>query len=269
MSFKWQMKCLGERLKDKFFKGRSIHFEFNQYVSFNIDSRTLESFENFSNKDSDAKHEINNFITLTKDKTCLLDIGAHHGVFSLVFTSHCSNSRYTKRAYAFDPSPRVFDFLAFNAKVNPDCNIKAYQVVVGDNNEPVTMKFESVNQLSAIGGKENVKKHHQIVVESITIDQLIDKHKMMPDVIKIDTEGFEYQVLRGGTNYFKNNNPLIFLEIHPPKLLNHRLSLSKLEELLSDLGYNDIRDLDGKSIIGLEKTFDYKVMAYRTVVRKK
>ena len=268
MSFKWQMKCLGERLKDKFLKGKSIHFKFNEYVSFNIDSRTLESFETFSNKSPEAKHEIDNFIALTKDKTCLLDIGAHHGVFSLVFTSHCSNSRYTKRAYAFDPSPRVFNFLAFNAKVNPDCNIKAYQVVVGDNNEPVTMKFESVNQLSAIGDKESVKKHHQIVVESITIDQFIDKNQIKPDVIKIDTEGFEYQVLGGGRNYLKNYNPLIFLEIHPPKLLNHGLSLSKLEKLLCELGYNDIYDLDGKLIKDLEKTFDYKVMAYRTVVKK-
>ena len=59
---------------------------------------------------------------------------------------------------------------------------------------------------------------------------------------------------------------LVFLETHPPKLLNHGLSLSKLEELLCELGYNDIYDLDGKPIKGLEKTFDYKVMAYRTVV---
>ena len=54
MSFKWQMKCLGERLKDKFLKGNKIPFQFNNYILFYIDSRTLESFEAFSKKGSES-----------------------------------------------------------------------------------------------------------------------------------------------------------------------------------------------------------------------
>ena len=249
-----------ERLKDKILKGKSIPFKLNNEISFNIDSRTRATFESFL-----LNTEINNFISFTKNKVCLLDIGAHHGVFSLVFTTNHPH----KTAFAFDPSPRVFDLLSFNIKINPKNNIKAYQCVVGDNNEPVAMKFESINQLSAVGEKENVKKHKKSVIfETITMDQFISKHNIQPDVIKIDTEGFEYQVLKGGYNYLKTHDPLLFLEIHPPKLLNHRLSVIKIKELLDELGYKNIYDLDGNIIKEPEKFFDYKVPAYRTIVRK-
>lgn len=251
-------------MKDKFLKGKSIPFKFNDQISFNIDSRTLGSFKDFASDNQDSIKEITNFIAQTKDRTCLLDIGAYHGIFSLIFTANAPD----KSAYAFDPSPRVFDFLQFNAKVNPKNKIKACQCVVGDNDKPVIMKFESINQLSAIGGQESVKKHKQLTLQSTTIDQFIKENKIKPDVVKIDTEGFEYQVLKGGENYFKSCHPLLFLEIHPPKLLNHGLDLAKLEKLIYSLGYDSIYDLDGKLIKDLEKIFDYKVRAYRTVVKR-
>ena len=205
MSFLFQLKCLSERFKDTILRGKSVLFRLSDSISFNIDSRSLISFANFLN--SESKREIDNFISLTKNKTCLLDIGAYHGLFSLVFTANCP----WKSAYAFDPSPRVFDFLAFNAKVNPGNNIKVHKCIMGDADASVLMKFESINQLSAIGKNESVKKSKQVrIIEAETIDQFVKKNSVQPDVIKIDTEGFEYQVLRGGGRLYKKLQPVNF-----------------------------------------------------------
>lgn len=263
MSFSFQLKCLGESIKDKLFKGRLVKVVFDKNITLNIDSRTFEAYDSFANGEDSI--EMKNFMSLTQDKKCLMDIGAHYGAFSLVFTA----KGVDRLAFAFDPSPKVFGFLLFNAQANSKNNIKVYQNVIGDNNEPVVMRLESVNQLSAIGTQERVRKSKKkFTVESMTIDQFVTMNKIKPDVIKIDTEGFEYQVLKGGFNYLKNNNPLLFLEIHPPKLRNHGLTVRKLWDLLSDLGYNNIIDLQNKEITNPEQYFDYNVPAYRTVVRK-
>ena len=46
------------------------------------------------------------------------------------------------------------------------------------------------------------------MVEIVTFDSL-DLH---PDVIKIDVEGFEYQVLKGMAATLKNDRPILMLE---------------------------------------------------------
>jgi Methyltransferase FkbM domain len=53
-----------------------------------------------------------------------------------------------------------------------------------------------------------------ITVPAITLDDFLAVGGPSPQLVKIDVEGGEYEVLRGGTNLFQNQRPLIIAEVH-------------------------------------------------------
>lgn len=68
-----------------------------------------------------------------------------------------------------------------------------------------------------------------IDVRRQTLDSFVTG-KTIPHLIKIDVEGHENEVLRGGKNFLKNNKPLIIMESFPPKQ-------EQVIDFLQDFGY--------------------------------
>ncbi|HSI14327.1 MAG TPA: FkbM family methyltransferase, partial [Chthoniobacter sp.] len=50
--------------------------------------------------------------------------------------------------------------------------------------------------------------------------------------IKIDVEGFEWHVLRGAADIIARRKPVLFVEIHPPQLLDRGKSAAEVYSLL-------------------------------------
>jgi FkbM family methyltransferase len=53
-----------------------------------------------------------------------------------------------------------------------------------------------------------------ITVPAVTLDDFVSAGGPVPEMIKIDVEGGEYEVLCGGTNLFASGRPLIIAEVH-------------------------------------------------------
>ena len=51
-------------------------------------------------------------------------------------------------------------------------------------------------------------------VPAVTLDDFIATGGPVPQLVKIDVEGGEYEVLRGGANLFASQRPLIIAEVH-------------------------------------------------------
>jgi FkbM family methyltransferase len=54
-------------------------------------------------------------------------------------------------------------------------------------------------------------------VECITLDKISETLGVIPSLLKIDIEGFEYKVFEGCKRIL-SANPAIFLEVHTPTL---------------------------------------------------
>jgi FkbM family methyltransferase len=75
-------------------------------------------------------------------------------------------------------------------------------------------------------------------VESITLDKYAGEHSP-PDVMKIDVEGFEYEVLHGSLEVFQAKKPKkLFIEVHPDKLESYGHSVTDILSLLDNHGFN-------------------------------
>lgn len=200
--------------------------------------------------------EMNSFIRFSKEKTKLLDIGALFGVFSLTFAGTDSN----KKAYAIEPSPIAYRTLIKNIKINPELNINSSDLAFGSQNGKLEMYYE---WLHLIKMPQKAKVAKKIVVPVLTLDDFTKLKNFTPDIIKIDTEGSEYDVLLGGKKFLKKYKPLIFMETHAKLLKNLNISISKLVSLIYSLGYK-IYDLEGRLIDNPKKLlsviFNYRII---------
>lgn len=74
---------------------------------------------------------------------------------------------------------------------------------------------------------------------------------VLPNIIKIDVEGAEYAVIKGGCNYFKSYHPKIIMEYPAPERGNKMHQ--KAIHLLMEMGY-DLRIINEEG--GLEAIHD-------------
>lgn len=126
-------------------------------------------------------------------KSIVLDIGANIGVTVRIFARHAAH------VHAFEPAPRALRLLVANTKSLQ--NVTVHAVAVSD--KLGTVRFEERQKLdtSSMGTSSD-----GIEVPAVTIDSL----GLVPDVIKIDVEGFEQLVLKGATETLKHGPTIVF-----------------------------------------------------------
>ena len=200
-------------------------------LKLNISPGSRLGFEYFCFRDEDPIKEFDCFLEIAARKERLLDIGALHGIFSLSFTIN----RPGAKALAIDPSPIAFPRLLENIFLNPSCNIKARRHALSDKDQFFDMHFEwehlVVNAISA--GKYS----KSVTIEALTGDEVCAEEKFIPDLIKIDVEGYEWQCLAGLRHTIDKYRPVVLLEVHPAMLLNFGKFPADLVDFFKTYGY--------------------------------
>jgi len=114
------------------------------------------------------------------------------------------------------------------------------QAGVGEKNDSImfTVVPDTVSSSFAFTEEEaKLSGYEQRVVPTYSLNHLIENHvKTIPDIIKIDAEGFEHQILLGGGDAW-GKCELVFLEAHMLGDDDHPSSLISLTKTMSDLGY--------------------------------
>ena len=77
---------------------------------------------------------------------------------------------------------------------------------------------------------------------TISLDEFIEKSNVYPRIIKIDVEGAEYLVLKGGKNFLLKHKPIILLSTHTKELK------IKCINLLRKLDYKNIFPLNAMTL---------------------
>ena len=78
---------------------------------------------------------------------------------------------------------------------------------------------------------------HEARATLTSIDHFVSAGGIVPDVIKIDVDGYEGKVLRGGSRTFENHKPTIALELHQNTKLVFGDTRPGIVAMLTDIGY--------------------------------
>ena len=92
--------------------------------------------------------------------------------------------------------------------------------------------YDKIN-LSSFNDSVNANIISTIPIKTITIDDFVYKYKEFPTVLRMDVEGYEFNIIKGSIKTLKSADRLkIFMEIHP------RILSDKILDLLNILKDN-------------------------------
>jgi FkbM family methyltransferase len=147
-----------------------------------------------------------------------LDIGSNIGVHTVEWSKYMHGWGHV---FSFEAQEWIFYALAGNIAINNCYNAKAFNVAVGESNGEIDIPVPDYFSPGSFGSLELQK-----TISNENIGQSIDYSKTVPvrlvsidslslgriDLIKIDVEGMELDVLRGGKESIEKFRPLLFIE---------------------------------------------------------
>jgi FkbM family methyltransferase len=187
--------------------------------------------------DPDQVGEFDGFISLCQPGMVLFDVGAHFGLFSLAALHYGGADA---KAVAVDPSPAACRMMCIQAKLNGgNPRIAIVQACAGDRIGWKDMVDSGVQSASYFVPPAQDHTSGELTrTRSITIDGLAAKFEIQPTHIKIDVEGSEEAVVRGGRSTLaRTDGPLLFLELHNQIVSNRGGNPGHVLGLLRELGY--------------------------------
>ncbi len=172
----------------------------------------------------------------------IIDIGANIGAHALPLAK---NVLPYGRVVAIEPTDWAFDKLKKNKSLNPDLSdiliLKQAALLSSDKERPASF-YASWKVSSNVGddvhGVHGGTSCEATRAEVLTLDDLVEERGLTHvDIIKLDVDGYEYQVLEGAKKTLADKRPYIVMELCEYVHTETNSTLFKVVELLYAGGY--------------------------------
>ena len=225
------------------------------------------------------KKKILNFFKSLKlqNLDVVFDVGAHEGEMQFFFLKNFN----VKKIISFEASEINFSQLKKNVELNKKrffhSNILIENIALGKESEKKIFKqfietssstFSNINTNSKYFKKKfqllNKKRDNSFFekkqIQLTPLNEYLENKKINKiDILKIDTEGHEFEILKGLKNQIKIID-IIFFEHHYDDMINKSYTFSDIHNLLKKYNFEKIF----KSKMPFRKTFEY---IYRNKVK--
>ena len=196
----------------------------------------------------------------------LFDVGAHHGETIKNFIKYFK----IKEIHSFEASPKNFEILNKNFKDNTDTKIilnnlglsnESKIVLLNQFSESSSSTLSKINKdslyfkrkIEVLGLKKNQNLFENIEVKLQILDEYLMKSNITSiDLLKMDTEGHEYYVLKGSLKSLSKIK-YIYFEHHYDDMLKKGYTFSDIHNFLKNNNFKKIF----KSKMYFRKTFEY------------
>jgi len=245
-NFIWRLHLAGISRKIYFYLNRpssgtilmtidGISADFHVYTPWEL--RAMEPSGDFGHE----KDILELLISYTMPGEVVLDVGSNFGIFTILLAKKVGQSG---KVIAIEPGKEIFSHFLENVKLNNLDNITSFNFALGDKEEEAKLFLGQVAGASSIaytpGGSNGFE-----IVKVKTGDRLIKENNLpIPNIVKIDVEGFEYNVIEGMRNTLGSPEcRMVCCEIHT-QMLPNGINAKKIIDLLKSLGFNKIENYD-------------------------
>lgn len=177
----------------------------------------------------------------------VIDVGGHTGFIStqlaqLLFSKNPS-------IYSFEPVPKTFFKLQESIRMlGLDIYVYPFCCALSDKAGLVQLTYSDWNSMLAqvVFGKSNPRISNELVwANALTLDSVICGIGKQPRLIKIDVEGHELSVLKGGKEVLsKDDRPALQFEFNPTTLRETKVNIDELNKCLSGYEFFFVEDVD-------------------------
>jgi FkbM family methyltransferase len=178
------------------------------------------------------------------------DIGANYGFMSIYVDKHFDGA---VRTFAFEPNPVVLSELRRNLDLNRTRSVEVVETCLSDSvgeSQFFTSADHSWNATLIPAFADAYGQNVPITVKTSTIDDVL-RAVPAPNAIKLDVEGSEHLVIRGGTQFLSRARVPIVAEYNVESIRGAGLTPEQYLEMYSRLGYRFY--LLKKPIVGLHR----------------
>ena len=182
----------------------------------------------------DERYVVTKLLKIIKPGDICWDIGANIGFYTCLLASQVEN---TGAVVAFEPAAHTCDYLHENISLNQFTNVNVVNKGIGDKSEQGNLYY---SEAALTEGTASLKyAEGRAASESVTLDTIDNLISVLPppNFIKIDVEGYQLEVLRGGESCLKTHAPLLMAELKDVGETN-RGDFSRVEKYVTDLGYS-------------------------------
>lgn len=162
----------------------------------------------------------------------VMDIGANVGALTLMMAQVANRGK----VIAIEPGIATFNRLKANLDLNPALHdlVDAYQLGIAD--EPGTLYWQAD---ANVPGNAGLFSQGGLAVRVESLDQFVDQLSLERlNFVKIDVEGMELEVIKGGMEAIAKFRPLLYYETLEAFRINRGFDIyNQIFSLLKDLGY--------------------------------
>lgn len=204
------------------------------------------------------------FSTL-KEGDYFVDIGANIGLYSLLASDLVGK---TGKVISFEPTPEIFSRFIDNIHINQFTNIEPFNIALSD--FPGSLEFNVLSNgfdaWNSFATPKNLSINSKIQVDVSTLDIELSRYdKSKIRVVKMDVEGWEKFVLKGGIELFKNYSPEVMVEFTEANTFAAGYMVQEIYDFMFGLGYQWY-SFENNRLVKSEKRLHYP---YENLIAKK
>ncbi|MGE3260741.1 MAG: FkbM family methyltransferase [Bacteriovoracia bacterium] len=177
----------------------------------------------------------------------VIDVGANIGETSLHLARRVGSGG---RVVAFEPDPRMREKCRRNVELNGAANVHLEPYALSDESRKYLL--HRVSERNPAGNRiltEPALDFPSVEVEALRLDEYVGRTGLEGvKLVKIDVEGFEEKVLRGGEAFILRQRPRLFVELSEANLRAQGSSSQALLNLFHEWNYEVTEASTGRAL---------------------
>jgi FkbM family methyltransferase len=173
----------------------------------------------------------------------VIDIGANYGVYTLPMAQKVGPGGHV---WAFEPASSTAQLLAQGITANAFVNVTLEQKAVSSSAGSAQLSLQRYPELNSIIHGQPPAAGDSETVSLVTLDEYMDRYRWTDiELIKIDAEGEENNIVKGGRRFFADLAPLVQYELKKDAT---NINFGLIDEFAA-IGYDSYRLVPGLNLL--------------------
>ena len=185
----------------------------------------------------------------------VVDVGGNLGLYTVLFSRLVGPEG---RVFTFEPDPDLFAQLQQNCSRNGCANVQGFNLAVGSQHDHLNLQKLITNTGDNHLSKDGAKFFRRTIpVEVVALDEFLPVRN--PDLIKIDVQGWEFEVLKGMDKLLVDSPATnLYFELWPQGLSRAGSSMADIFAWLQARGFQlyragSLAHLDDRALATLDQ----------------